>query len=64
MKINLCKKNLKNITYFQKKNIIFKEDFFFNLKKLFLDHLLIIKIVGKKYYPVEEKKLIRLFINK
>ncbi len=54
------KKNLtKNIYFFEKKNqVILKEVFFHNsVEVIFRSFTEIIKIVGKKYYPVRGKKI-------
>ena len=56
-------KNLKeNVTIFQKKeNTILKEDFFFQSEEvIFRSFVKVIKIVGKKYYPVRGKKIDRI----
>jgi len=53
-------KNLnENVTIFQKKeNAILKEDFFFQSDEvIFRSFVEVIKIVGKKYYPVRGKKI-------
>ena len=57
------KKNLrKNVTYLQKnQNIILMEDFFFQSEEvIFRSFVEIIKLVGKKYYPVRGKKIDRI----
>ena len=53
-------KNLnENVTIFQKKeNAILKEDFFFQSEEvIFRSFVEVIKIIGKKYYPVRGKKI-------
>ena len=57
------KKNLeKNVTILQKKeNAILMEDFFFQSEEVvFRSFVEIIKVVGKKYYPVRGKKIGRI----
>jgi len=53
------KKNLeKNVTIFQKKNAILKENFFSQSEEvIFRSFGEIIKIIGKKYYTVRGKKI-------
>ena len=56
-------KNLnENVTIFKKKeNAILKEDFFFQSEEvIFRSFVEVIKIVGKKYYPVRGKKIDRI----
>ena len=57
------KKNLeKNATILQKKeNIILREDFFSQSEEVvFRSFVEVIKFVGKKYYPVRGKKIVRI----
>ena len=60
-------KNLEeNLTFLKKKEVILKENFFYNSKEvIFRSFTEIIKIVGKKYYPVRGKKIDQIihFIN-
>ena len=60
------KKNLeKNVTIVQKKeNAILMEDFFFQSEEVvFRSFAEIIKVIGKKYYPVRGKKLDKIIAN-
>jgi tRNA(Ile)-lysidine synthase len=56
-------KNLENnITFFEKKNyVILKNSFFYNSSEVvFRSFSEVIKIVGKKYYPVRGKKIVNI----